>query len=112
MRPPCPCGSGTRSARGTSARASRARRTGAGPRCSSEGAENSPKYLLSEELSALAFHAHPYHWPVIGWKSDLQRIQRDELYAYYLQHYAPNNAGLALAGRFDPEDAMRRVRGR
>ena len=76
-----------------------------------EGAENSPKYLLSEELSALAFHAHPYHWPVIGWKSDLQRIQRDELYAYYLQHYAPNNAVLALAGRFDPEDAMRRVRG-
>src|SRR3990172_4033384 len=76
-----------------------------------EGAENSPKYSLSEELSALAFHAHPYHWPVIGWKSDLQRIQRDELYEYYLQHYAPNNAVLALAGRFDPEDAMRRVRG-
>ena len=75
-----------------------------------EGAENSPKYLLSEEMWHLAFHVHPYHWPVIGWKADLDRIRRDELYAYYLQHYAPNNAVLVIAGRFEPGDAMGKVR--
>ena len=74
-----------------------------------EGSENSPKYLLSEEMWHLAFHVHPYHWPVVGWKIDLERITRNDLYTYYLQHYAPNNAVLVLAGKFEPEDAMRRV---
>ena len=74
-----------------------------------EGAENSPKYLLSEEMWHLAFHVHPYHWPVVGWKADLERITREDLYAYYLQHYAPNNAVLVLAGKFEPGEAMRKV---
>jgi len=74
-----------------------------------EGAENSPKYLLAEELWHLAFHVHPYHWPVLGWRSDVERLTRDDLYAYYLQHYAPNNAVLVLAGAFEPQDAMRKV---
>ncbi len=74
-----------------------------------EGGENNPKVLLSEELWHLAFHAHPYHWPVIGWKTDLERIQRDELYDYYRLHYAPNNAVLTIAGAFSEEDAMRKV---
>ncbi len=74
-----------------------------------EGSENSPKYLLSEEMWHLAFHVHPYHWPVVGWKTDLERITREDLYAYYRQHYAPNNAVLVLAGKFAPEDAMGKV---
>src|SRR5437867_3725373 len=71
--------------------------------------ENSPTSLLAEEAWHLAFHVHPYHWPVVGWKADLERIQRDELYTYYLQHYAPNNAVLVLAGKFDTGEAMRQV---
>ncbi len=74
-----------------------------------EGAENSPKYLLSEEMWHLAFHVHPYHWPVVGWKADLERISREDLYTYYLQHYAPNNAVLVLAGNFDVAGAWRKV---
>src|SRR5881397_436842 len=76
-----------------------------------EGGENNPKVILSEELWHLAFHVHPYHWPVIGWKTDLERIQRDELYEYYRQHYAPNNAVLAIGGAFSEADAMRKVEG-
>ena len=74
-----------------------------------EGGENNPKVLLSEEMWHLAFHAHPYHWPVIGWKTDLERIRRDELYDYYRQHYAPNNAVLTIVGAFSEDEAMRRV---
>lgn len=74
-----------------------------------EGGENNPKVLLSEELWHLAYHAHPYHWPVIGWKTDLERIRRDELYDYYRLHYAPNNAVLTIAGAFSEEEAMRKV---
>lgn len=74
-----------------------------------EGSENSPKYLLSEEMWALAFHVHPYHWPVVGWKADLEKITREDLYTYYLQHYAPNNAVLVLTGQFRATDAMRKI---
>ncbi|MBI4416248.1 MAG: insulinase family protein, partial [Euryarchaeota archaeon] len=74
-----------------------------------EGGENNPKILLSEELWQVAFHIHPYHWPVIGWKTDLERMTREELYTYYLEHYAPNNAVLVLTGRFSEREAMENV---
>jgi zinc protease len=49
---------------------------------------------------------------VIGWKTDLERIRRDELFDYYRQHYAPNNAVLTIAGAFSEKEAMRMVRSR
>jgi zinc protease len=57
-----------------------------------EGAENYPQFLLSEEVQATAYKAHPYQWGVIGWKSDLQAITRDDLYNYYRTYYVPNIA--------------------
>src|SRR5712671_7165980 len=30
--------------------------------------------MLDEALSALAFLAHPYRWPVVGWMSDIEAI--------------------------------------
>ena len=36
--------------------------------------ENAPTGPMHEELGALAFKAHPYQWPVIGWMSDIEGI--------------------------------------
>src|ERR671925_2187755 len=36
--------------------------------------ENAPTGPMYEELSALAFKAPPYHWPIIGWMSDIEGI--------------------------------------
>ena len=66
-----------------------------------EGSENSYAYLLSEEVQALAFYAHPYRHPIIGWKSDLHTMQRDDLYAHYGAWYTPNNAVAVAVGDFD-----------
>jgi zinc protease len=74
-----------------------------------EGAENEPRYVLSEEMSAAAFRVHPYHHQTIGWKEDLNAITRDELYAHYRQHYAPNNAVLVAVGDLDPEQWLKRI---
>lgn len=74
-----------------------------------EGLENYPEFLLSEELSAAAFKVHPYHHEVIGWKSDLQTISRDQLYQLYRTYYAPNNAILVIAGDFDTDATLKRV---
>ena len=74
-----------------------------------QGGENDPEQLLDQELTAAAFHAHPYRHPTIGWLGDLQSITRDDLYGYYRKHYVPNNATLVVVGDVDSDDALRRV---
>ena len=75
-----------------------------------EGAENLPPYLLAEELKAASFLVHPYRWPVVGLKCDLQAMTRDDLYSYYRSFYALNNAILILVGDFDAAEALSKVR--
>jgi zinc protease len=66
-----------------------------------EGSENSYFYLLSEEVQAAAFRVHSYHHPIIGWKSDLLTMKRDDLYRHYQTFYTPNNAIAVAVGDFD-----------
>jgi zinc protease len=60
--------------------------------------EDDPDGLVYEAMSSLAFKAHPYRWPTIGWMSDIARINRAELRAFYDTYYVPNNAILVIAG--------------
>ena len=48
-----------------------------------EGGENDPETLLRQAVTAAAFQAHPYHWPVIGWRSDVEHMPREALWRYY-----------------------------
>jgi zinc protease len=75
-----------------------------------QGNENSPGFLLGEALQAAAFQAHAYHHPVIGWMHDLETMTRDQLYSYYRTFYTPNNATIAVAGDFDSEVMLGRIR--
>jgi len=72
--------------------------------------ENAPTGPMYEELSAAAFKAHPYQWPIIGWMSDIDAITRDDLLAHYKTHYAPNNATLIIVGDVATAQAMELVR--
>ena len=74
-----------------------------------QGGENDPDTLLDQELTAVAFKAHPYRHPTIGWLSDLQTMNRDDLYSYYRRFYVPNNATLVIVGDIDAKEAMRGV---
>ena len=64
--------------------------------------ENDNDSILGENVRATAIMAHPYHWDVIGWMSDILSWRRDEVMAYYRTYYAPGNAVLVVAGDFDP----------
>ncbi|MDH7603241.1 MAG: pitrilysin family protein, partial [Armatimonadota bacterium] len=75
-----------------------------------EGHENDPGWLLYHGLLATAFQAHPYQWPVIGWRSDVENITRQQLVRYYHTYYHPNNATLVLVGDFDSKKALALVR--
>jgi len=77
-----------------------------------EGSENSPHFLLGEELGAAAFAAHPYGHSVIGWKSDLQAMTRDELYRHYQTFYAPNNAIVVAVGDFETAELLEQIQKR
>jgi predicted Zn-dependent peptidase len=62
--------------------------------------------MLDEALYALAFKAHPYHWPVVGWMADLDAITREDCLDYFRTYYAPNNATLVVVGDFETERAL------
>lgn len=75
-----------------------------------EGSENEPLSLLGEAIQHAAFRVHPYHHEVIGDMADLRSMTRDDLYNHYRTYYAPNNAVLAIAGDFDTQSMLARVR--
>jgi zinc protease len=74
------------------------------------GVENDNDAILFETVRATAIMAHPYHWDVIGWMSDILSWRRDEIMAYYKTYYAPNNAVLILVGDFDSAKALELIR--
>jgi zinc protease len=74
-----------------------------------EGHENDPEWWLSEAMMAAAFQVHPYRNEVIGWKSDLLAMTRDDLYNHYQTYYMPNNAVLVLVGDFETDAMLGKV---
>ncbi len=63
--------------------------------------EDSVDGTLEEVLFKQAFKTHPYRWPVIGWMKDIKAVTRDKAVAFYRRFYAPGNAVVVLAGKFD-----------
>ncbi len=74
-----------------------------------EGSENYPTFHLDEEVTAAAFKAHPYGQGIIGWKSDLREMTRDDLYNHYQTYYAPNNAVIVVVGDFDTDKLLKQI---
>ena len=72
--------------------------------------EDDPDGFLYEELAAIAYKAHPYGWPIIGWMDDIRRINPTELRAFYDTYYVPNNALLVIVGDIQAEATLARVR--
>lgn len=60
--------------------------------------DDNPQSLVGEQLNAVAFEAHPYHHPVIGWMNDLENMRVEDARAWYSRWYAPNNATLVVVG--------------
>lgn len=74
-----------------------------------EGQENDPTFRLNEAVRKAAFPNHPYGTEIIGERDDLYHLTRDDLYAYYRSHYAPNNAVLTMAGDFETGEMLARI---
>src|SRR3990172_9467952 len=75
-----------------------------------EGSENEPQFLLGEAVQSAAFRVHAYHHEVIGDMADLHSMTREDLYTHYRTYYVPNNAVMAVAGDFDMDQMLGRIK--
>ncbi|MGE5430313.1 MAG: M16 family metallopeptidase [Syntrophomonadaceae bacterium] len=69
----------------------------------STGLENSNFEFLNQPLLGAAMTAHPYHWPVIGYESDIKNWSKSDLQNYFKTYYAPNNCVAVISGDINPE---------
>lgn len=68
--------------------------------------ENDPFRNLYHAVWSVAFVAHPYHHPTIGWRSDVENMTAEALRHFYDTYYWPNNATVSIIGDFDPAAAL------
>jgi zinc protease len=68
--------------------------------------DNSNSGILFEQMRAAAFTAHPYHWPVVGWPSDIEGWTIEDLRSHYKTGYAPNNCVLVVVGDVTEQQVM------
>ena len=65
--------------------------------------DDNPQAKMQEHFAALAYTNSPYRNPVIGWPSDIENYQVQDLQNWYQRWYAPNNATLVVVGDVQPE---------
>ncbi len=72
--------------------------------------EDDPGAFLGEEVNAMAYKAHPYGQPVVGWLQDVRRITPDQLRAFYRTYYVPNNAIVVAVGDFKAPGMLEKIK--
>lgn len=75
-----------------------------------EGNENEPLFLLNTAVQQAAFKEHPYGHEVIGELKDLKTITHAQLVNHYQTYYAPNNCVISLAGDFQSERMIEKLK--
>jgi zinc protease len=65
---------------------------------------NNPDARLTEQMMAALYLNHPYGRPVIGWRQEIEKLDREDALAFYKRFYAPNNAILVIAGDVDAKE--------
>ncbi len=66
--------------------------------------DSNPGSLFQEQRQAAQYLNHPYGIPIIGWRHEMEQLNREDAFAFYQRYYAPNNAILIVAGDVDPDD--------
>ena len=71
--------------------------------------DNSPYGQLFEKALELVFQKHPYRWPIIGYAKDIANYKLKDMTEWYQTYYSPNNAVLALSGKFSEKKAEKLI---
>ena len=65
---------------------------------------NNPAARLGEQMDAALYLNHPYGRPVIGWRPEIEQLDREDALAFYRRFYSPNNAVVIVAGDVTAEE--------
>ena len=68
--------------------------------------DDNPQSKLFEQMNAVAFQAHPYRRPIIGWMNDLENMSAADAKAWYDTWYVPNNAYVVITGDVDHKEVF------
>lgn len=68
--------------------------------------EDNPGGSLYALFQSTIYQAHPLRWPVIGWRSDIQFLKKDQAYQYFRRYYAPNNAVVVIVGNVKADEVV------
>ncbi len=68
--------------------------------------DSQPVGRLIEQFDSVAFQAHPYHHPVVGYMSDLQSFSREDAERFRKTYYVPQNMVIAVVGDVKAADAI------
>ncbi len=68
--------------------------------------DDNPQSKLFEQMNAIAYQAHPYRRPVIGWMNDLENMTAADAKAWYDTWYVPNNAYVVITGDVDHKEVF------
>lgn len=60
--------------------------------------DDNPQSKVSEVYQAIAFQAHPYGRPIVGFMNDLEHMTVEDAREWYNNWYAPNNATIVVVG--------------
>lgn len=60
--------------------------------------DTSPMGKLIEGFRSIAFSAHPYSHPTIGWDSDIVNTTIRDVKQFYKKYYVPQNITIAIVG--------------
>lgn len=72
--------------------------------------DNRPYGLLRERVAEAMYpNGHPYSWQTIGYIEDLNRVNVNDLKAFFLRWYGPNNATLTIGGDINVEETLAMV---
>ena len=69
--------------------------------------DDKPQALVNENFQSVAYRAHPYGRPVVGWMSDLENMTYLDAQEWYHTWYAPNNAVVVVVGDVKADDVYK-----
>jgi zinc protease len=70
----------------------------------SERVDSTAGGVFNEQMRATLYNNHPYGIPIIGWRHEMEQLDREALIEFYDAHYWPNNAVLVVAGDVTPDE--------
>ena len=72
--------------------------------------ENSPQHVVYDNLVSLIYSTHPYKRKVIGKRSIIETIHRDEIMDYYNKWYVPSNMVTIVVGDVDTDATLEKIK--